>query len=745
MKKLLTILTMLVFSSAAGFAQNKFQPLNLKANAETAIQSLSEYVSNPVLMTMNEGVVQNVLQAQAEDLRIEIPLSAGETGTMVLKRFDFIAKDAKFEKTTANGRVPFSMKNRFLAYTGQFENEPTSTVTINFSEIGIRAIFYRGGTEYVIASMGDNPDFAKSDYILYATKDIKFENDFICGNEGLEGNYPQLEETINAARAGTLELTDDLLEVEIALESDFVTYNDFGTAEGVASYQLALMNVVSAVYARDVNVKLVIVYIHVWEVQDPYPSTGGSNLWLNAFQSHWNSNFTGVSRDLTHYISTRSNNLGGIAYVDVICHPTSRYAFSNTTPGGSFNTIPTYSWSVMVTAHETGHNFGSRHTHNCIWNPPIDTCWNLENCGTDPPLQPKVGTIMSYCHLTGSINPVFHPLPQQTIRGRAEAAGCVTVAGQALEVVGPDGGEMLDNGIDVTVSWGGSLPDTVTVDVEYSDDNGSSWNPVASGVPFPESYVTWTTPTVAISNNQFLIRVTCPATADQDESDTTFTVVGDLGPFSTLLPANNATIFLADGDVDFAWTSSGTDPLILYKMRFYKSGDEAYVFSGNDGVDTTGTVGAAFIDSMLTAWNAWNGDQATARWRPYAYVGFKEATAGFHNITFDRTIVDISDATPTLPQEFALLQNYPNPFNPSATITYAMPAAGRVVLEVYNTLGKKVRTLVNETQDAGMRSITWNATDEAGVVVASGVYFYRISIVAGGKTFQSTRKMVFIK
>ena len=71
-------------------------------------------------------------------------------------------------------------------------------------------------------------------------------------------------------------------------------------------------------------------------------------------------------------------------------------------------------------------------------------------------------------------------------------------------------------------------------------------------------------------------------------------------------------------------------------------------------------------------------------------------------------------------------QNYPNPFNPSTQIRYALPEQSQVVLTVYDMLGRKVRTLVNGVQDAGYRTVMWNATSDLGTPVGAGMYIYTI-------------------
>ena len=88
-----------------------------------------------------------------------------------------------------------------------------------------------------------------------------------------------------------------------------------------------------------------------------------------------------------------------------------------------------------------------------------------------------------------------------------------------------------------------------------------------------------------------------------------------------------------------------------------------------------------------------------------------------------------------------LIGNYPNPFNPETTISYSVKEASPVRIEIYNSRGQRVRTLVNETQSAGWYNIVFNGRDDTGKPVASGVYFYRMS--AG--SYSSTRRMILMQ
>jgi hypothetical protein len=94
-----------------------------------------------------------------------------------------------------------------------------------------------------------------------------------------------------------------------------------------------------------------------------------------------------------------------------------------------------------------------------------------------------------------------------------------------------------------------------------------------------------------------------------------------------------------------------------------------------------------------------------------------------------------------LPTEYNLSQNYPNPFNPSTNIEFSLPEEASVILEIYDSMGRRVSTLVNEVYPAGYHSIVWNGRKSDGATVSTGMYFCRII----AEDYSSTKKMTFLK
>jgi len=101
----------------------------------------------------------------------------------------------------------------------------------------------------------------------------------------------------------------------------------------------------------------------------------------------------------------------------------------------------------------------------------------------------------------------------------------------------------------------------------------------------------------------------------------------------------------------------------------------------------------------------------------------------------------LSTQTQTVPVYFNVFQNFPNPFNPITTLKYDLPEDSFVEITIYDMLGNVVNNLVNRNQRRGYKSVQWNATNDQGQPVSTGVYLYRIE--AGD--YRQTKKMILLK
>ncbi len=109
---------------------------------------------------------------------------------------------------------------------------------------------------------------------------------------------------------------------------------------------------------------------------------------------------------------------------------------------------------------------------------------------------------------------------------------------------------------------------------------------------------------------------------------------------------------------------------------------------------------------------------------------------------YDYTSGVDDDDPENLPTKFELRQNYPNPFNPTTKIEYDVAKKSHVRLDVFNVLGQRVTTLVNEEKEPGNLEVYWSGTNDGGNKVASGVYFYRLT---ADDELIETKKMMLLK
>ncbi|MDH3268743.1 MAG: S8 family peptidase [Ignavibacteria bacterium] len=111
-------------------------------------------------------------------------------------------------------------------------------------------------------------------------------------------------------------------------------------------------------------------------------------------------------------------------------------------------------------------------------------------------------------------------------------------------------------------------------------------------------------------------------------------------------------------------------------------------------------------------------------------------------IDFDGTVEYSNEllAEVSAPKNFALLQNYPNPFNPSTTIEFSIPQTSNVAIEIFNVVGERVASLINQTLDAGFHNINFDASN-----LPSGTYIYQLKAGGQNGTFVDTKKMILMK
>lgn len=409
--------------------------LSLPARGQTTHPS-------PIRGLPGDGAVREVRLdgAQAEAIRAEraafrladFPLPGGGGVDLELEPFEVLAPDAQVVLGTAQGDVEIGRPEVSL-FRGRVAGEPDSRVFLSLSPLGANGLVQTGGSTLVLSSGGFGAGLPT---VIADLADFPEPPEFARGWEcgvGPEHVNP-LGLDLDALGGGGDQHRDNPCRIaRIAIDSDF-EYTSWlfgGDVDASAAYAVTLLGAVSEIYARDLNVRLVVPFVRVWgEDVDPYQ--GGN---LDLFRAEWNANMRHVRRELAHMLS--GNYGGGVAWVSVLCSNTYGYGLSGV--GGSFpyplRDHDHGNWDLFVVAHELGHNFGTLHTHDG-YDPPIDGC-GLGDCTLA-----WGGTIMSYCHgCPGGMSNIvlaFHPRVITQIS--AYLAGACDILGEGLAYAYEDEG-----------------------------------------------------------------------------------------------------------------------------------------------------------------------------------------------------------------------------------------------------------------------------------------------------------------
>ncbi|MDQ3142775.1 MAG: M12 family metallo-peptidase [Bacteroidota bacterium] len=437
-----------------------FEQLNIDpVKPFKVIKTSHEYessLSSATVIEFNQVTYQKILFEKPDFVQIAIPGSDRNDILLDLIKVDLKAEGFKVTTSKSNGQPVET--GEAVYYRGIIHNELGSIAAISLFENQVYGMISIDGVNTVIQPLPSKT----GEFIIYQDKDILVDIPFNCQVEdpgvGGDDDDPNPQFAVGDC-------------IRVYLECDYALNQNKGGVNNTVAWITSVFNNVSTLYSNE-SINTTISEVFVWTTLDTY-SRSDAYLALTQFRN-LRGTFNG---DLAHLAALGGTNIGGVAWLDVLCS-SYKYAYSNIT--STYANVPTYSWTVEVLTHEMGHNIGSNHTQWCGWTGgAIDNCYTPEGTCSPGPAPTNGGTIMSYCHLTQygiNFNNGFGSLPGTKIRNEVAAATCL---GRSCS---GDGGCPVPTGLaasnitqtTATLSWAAAAG-AVSYDFEYKLNTAQTW------------------------------------------------------------------------------------------------------------------------------------------------------------------------------------------------------------------------------------------------------------------------------
>jgi len=405
-----------------------FHSVNLfNSPRENYIKGMGSHVH----YVIDKSELRKTFNSNFKSIRLSLPLTDGSVKNLLLTQHVVVTDN--FKLTVGSEKEKHEVKYQSgLYYYGMVEGYThRSMVVCSIFDNELSCIISDETGNWNLGPLKAKDNFLGGDeYAYYNNKSLHLPLKFTC--ESAEGipiksmSISQRETSSSAANC-----------VRVYFDCDYGTYKAFdNNAANAANYVISMFNEISTLYVNE-YISVAISEIHVWDHQDPY-NIATTQAELSLFKEN-NSSFNG---DIAHLLRYGDGHSAGRAFQPGLCNGNGYGVdiiyFSYTASQLNF---PTYTRDAEVVTHEMGHNFGSPHTHECVWNgndTKIDQCGDAvgDNCcscsvgaGLEP--LPANGTIMSYCDgaIPGAgINFIygFGPQPGKVIRDGVAGADCLS-------------------------------------------------------------------------------------------------------------------------------------------------------------------------------------------------------------------------------------------------------------------------------------------------------------------------------
>ena len=484
--------------------------------AESSSNAFSDY--SYLSFDLDEDILVK-LMSTANDITIkDFPVNENQKFEITLNRINSVIDcNTKFLTQTKMGevRLPAPVVNFF---EGTVNDIPGSKVYLtNIDGLIFGQIILSDSKTYIISP--SNKEFGlKGNYVLVNQKYLS-NKDFKQMNFGVSDEMQRSTLKNSLPTELALDWTK-LLEFGLALETDSEFYKACGSdLKKAQAYAIAIINMVSVLYTREVNISVYLKWLKTWTdlPADPYDVKGNAYILSPKVHDYWLQNYKSVERDLAHVMTSISYGGGGFGYYNAICNQAGEYSFAVSSMQGNHN-YPTvdFTYDVYTVAHEIGHNFNADHTHSCKYGYPLDTCV-VEDAIAGGCLdqsikaRPNPGSIMSYCGGANNnaglgwwVRMMFLPQSKNDIRTTALAAACMKAPANPIVILNtPQGKEQLKFGDTLQITWSASKINEV--DISYTSDGGNSWSNIANNLDASLFKYNWKVPDIC--SNQMLIKI----------------------------------------------------------------------------------------------------------------------------------------------------------------------------------------------------------------------------------------------
>ncbi len=372
------------------------------------------------LLTIDSIKTKKLLNLKPRFLKLIIPLKDGKNLTLVLKQNERLGANTAL---LLSSPTPFNPQNEAaLHYWGVVENSK-SIVAISIFNTEVMGIIAMPYGNINLGKIESSPVYALfNDAIL-----IESNNSICATNTEEQGKTVKIESNQNEVKRSATSTKC----VQLYWEVNNDVYIKKGSLTTTYNFIMGIFNQHQLLNYND-GITVSLKQLKIWNSVSPY--TGGSlaTEWLNSYQSI-TSTFNG---DVATFIRYSTRTGGAAGSIGGLC--SNDWGAKKCYAGilSTYRNLPVYSWSVTVITHEQGHIFGSRHTHDCVWNgnnTRIDGCgpavgYPSGTCTAGP--IPPAGTIMSYCYYSPNpgvnLSLGFGPQPDSVIVYTINNANCLS-------------------------------------------------------------------------------------------------------------------------------------------------------------------------------------------------------------------------------------------------------------------------------------------------------------------------------